>query len=592
MERKTGPLFAALLLAGSLAFAAAAAAQYSAESGKLKIHVSPKQAYVFVDGKAIRDGSQTIHLSAGNHEVGVYNYGYRPKVQQVSIGANRTTRLSVALQPSGAEVDGPFADIEFKGHPRAAVLLNGTTPDYFVGHVDEFDWDWIWHQRLLVHPGTYHVNVTREGNTIWSGDVTAKAGERVIVNLNNNGAIKTEQWNQGLHMAAQPRFHAGVASATVPIAPVSAQLNAQNQDIGCGASTNLNWKSQDAAAITISQLGTVPATGLRAVSPTKNTTYVLTAKGPGGVEQQSVSVKVNEEPTATLALNEPEVHYHKIGDKVVQQDAATLNWSASNANSVRITPLGVESISGSHTVERTPTQTSTGPVNENVNYTLTATNACGGSVTRTASLHIVGSIDPPPSLTVGSVFFPTNYPLRRHPKIGLVSAEQQTLSQLATHFQNFTQYEKNAKLKLVAHADVRGSRRYNQKLSERRANDVERYLEAHGISADIIETNAVGKTQQLSEKDVMALMSKDPQKPAKWMRCNRKATWLAYNRRVDIVLEPTGQESARIYPDDAIHARLLWERTQPSLSAMEKASKPIGGSASATSAASSSGAGQ
>ncbi len=32
-------------------------------TGKLKIHVSPKQAYVFVDGKAIRDGSQTIVLN-------------------------------------------------------------------------------------------------------------------------------------------------------------------------------------------------------------------------------------------------------------------------------------------------------------------------------------------------------------------------------------------------------------------------------------------------------------------------------------------------------------------------------------------------
>ena len=42
-------------------------AQSSQATGKLKIHVSPKQAYVFVDGKAIRDGSQTIELTAGSH---------------------------------------------------------------------------------------------------------------------------------------------------------------------------------------------------------------------------------------------------------------------------------------------------------------------------------------------------------------------------------------------------------------------------------------------------------------------------------------------------------------------------------------------
>ena len=39
-----------------------ASAQSNAENGKLKIHVNPKQAYVFVDGVAIRDGSQTIVL--------------------------------------------------------------------------------------------------------------------------------------------------------------------------------------------------------------------------------------------------------------------------------------------------------------------------------------------------------------------------------------------------------------------------------------------------------------------------------------------------------------------------------------------------
>ena len=59
---------AAMLLPAAPVFA-------SASNGRLHINVSPKQAYVFVDGKAIRDGSQTIQLSPGTHKVGVYNYG-------------------------------------------------------------------------------------------------------------------------------------------------------------------------------------------------------------------------------------------------------------------------------------------------------------------------------------------------------------------------------------------------------------------------------------------------------------------------------------------------------------------------------------
>ena len=48
--------------------------------GKLKIHVEPKQAYVFVDGKAIRDGSQTIVLASGDHR------GFQYSMWRVSRG--------------------------------------------------------------------------------------------------------------------------------------------------------------------------------------------------------------------------------------------------------------------------------------------------------------------------------------------------------------------------------------------------------------------------------------------------------------------------------------------------------------------------
>ena len=221
-------------------------AQSGQATGKLKVHVSPKQAYVFVDGKAIRDGSQTIKLTAGNHTVGVDNYGFVPQSKDVDITAGKTTDLDVSLQASGNKVDGPFGDIELKGHPRAAVLLNGNTPAFFVGHVDEFDNNLIWHQWLLVKPGTYQLTATKKGDTIWSGPVTVKAGERVIVDLNHNGSIRTRDFKAGLNMGPQPRFDAGVASAMVPIAPVTAQLSAQSNQVSCGQSDQLSWKSSDA----------------------------------------------------------------------------------------------------------------------------------------------------------------------------------------------------------------------------------------------------------------------------------------------------------------------------------------------------------
>jgi hypothetical protein len=572
MQTRALVLVALFLSAGCWLCVTPAFSQSSQESGKLKVHVKPKQAYVFVDGKAIRDGSQKIKLAAGNHNVSVHNYGYEANTQSVQIYAHQTAHLNVALQKSGGEVTGPFAEIEFKGDPRAAVLLTGQTPAYFVGHVDEFNWDWIWHQRLLVKPGDYKVTVTREGNTIWSGPVAAKAGQHVTVYLDRNGRTKTQDWKAGLSMGPQPRFKVGIASATIPVAPVSAQLSAQNTNLSCGQPTSLNWSSTNAVNDSISGIGEVAAEGNRAVTPNRNMSYVLTAMGPGGKVTRTVTIDENTQPTATLALSQPEVRYHKVGDKVVEQDSATLNWSTSNANSANLEPFGTDTTSGSRTITPNVTQTSRGPVNEDITYTFTASNACGGTVTKTATLHVEGSIDPPPAITLGSLFYPTAFPTKRHPNLGLVDSEKEVLTKLAKNFKNYQQYDHAAQLMIVAHTDVRASRAYNQALSERRADLIRNYLVSLGVPSDKIRTRAVGKGQQLDIKKVEALQSQDPEKPEKWETQHLRATWLAYNRRADVVLEPEGEASQEAYPNDVADARILWERRMPHLKAVMTAS--------------------
>jgi hypothetical protein len=580
MRKSPFGLVSLFLLAASALCATPSFGRSTEETGKLKIHVNPKQAYVFVDGKAIRDGSQTIELPAGDHKVGVYNYGYLPKIQDVRVGAGETTDLDVMLQSSGGRVPGPFADIEFKGYPRAAVLLNGQTPAYFVGHVDEFDWDWIWHQRLLVKPGAYHVTVTREGNTIWSSDVTAKAAQKIIIHLDKNGEMTTKDWQEGGRLGPQPRFRVGIASATIPIAPVTAKLTAQSTSLGCGQSTALTWNTADAVDTSISNLGPVPLQGDRTIKPMRNTTYVLTAKGPGGEATLSATVDVKTQPNVTIALSQPEVRYHKIGDKVVEQGSATLNWSASNAASVRIEPFGSEATSGSRTVEANPRQTATGALNDDVTYTLIASNTCGGTATKTATLHVVGSIDPPPPVTLASIFYPTAYPTKKYPKVGLVASEKKVLMELAVNFQNHDQYEQKDTLVIVGHADVRGSVEYNQALSLRRAILVRNFLVSRGVPAEKIQTRAEGKTHQLHMKKVETLQSQDNEKPEKWMLHHKRTTWLAYNRRADIILEPEAESSKEVYPNEVADAHILWQRPLPSLTKVEAAGKMPSASAS------------
>jgi len=565
-----------LFLALSLAAILPAAAQNQASTGKLKVKVSPKQAYVFVDGEAIRDGSQTIQLSAGKHNVGVYNYGYTPETQSVDIGNGKTTELNVSLKASGEKVSGPFGDIELKGHPRAAVLLNGTTPNYFVGHVNEFDNEFIWHQRLMVKPGTYQVDVTQKGQTIWSGPVSVKAGERVVVNLNKNGAMKTRDWKVGNTLGPQPRFESGIASAAIPIAPVTAQLSASQTQLTCGQSGMLNWKATDAADTTISNVGSVGESGERMVTPMQTTTYTLVAKGPGREATQTAMIDVNTEPTASLSLSQPEIRYHKIGDKVVEQESAMLTWSSSNGR-VTLDSDGSVSPVGTKNITATPEGTTQGPISHDVTYTLRVANACGGTTTRTATLHVVGSIDPPPAITLASVFYPTAYPERAHPQVGLIGSEKQVLAHAADTFKNNAEYHQGNKLTVVGHADVRGSEKYNQALSQRRADEVKKYLVSQGISADMIETRAVGKDEQLDKNKVSELQSQDSQKPPDWMSKKEKETWLAYNRRVDIILEPVGQQSTEAYPNGSKDARILWQLPAPKLDAVQSAERSPSG---------------
>ena len=410
-------------------------AQSKTTNGILKIRVNPKQAYVFVDDTAISDGSQAIALDAGMHTVEVRNYGYAPQTQHVEITSGKKTELTVTLQPSGDKVAGPFGDIELKGHPRAAVLLNGNTPAFFVGHVDEFDNNWLWHQWLLVKPGSYQVTVLQKGQTIWSGPVAVDAGKRVIVDLNHNGAIKIKNFKPGFALGPQSRFEAGIASAKVPIAPVTAQLSASQTQTTCGQPAELNWKTADAAETSITNIGEVEGSGNHTVTPTQTTAYELVARGPGGEVTQTATIDVDTQPTATLELSQPDVRYHKIGEKVVEQTSATLTWSSSNADSVTIQPLGNVAATGTQNIEADPGQTSLGPISQDVTYTLSAANVCGGTATRTATLHFVGSIDPAPPVTLASVFYPSNYPQRGRPNLGLVSSEGRVLAEASDYVQ-------------------------------------------------------------------------------------------------------------------------------------------------------------
>ncbi len=544
---------------------------------KLKIHVSPKQAYVFVDGAALRQGSCagmfcTIWVDPGEHTVTVRNYGYAPESRKVDLQVGKVTKLDISLKPEGGPVSGPWGRIQIKGPTHAAVLLDGKSPAFFVGHVDEFDNSFIWQQQLLVHPGTYQVTVTWFGKTIWSGPVTVKANERVIVKIHDDHASqKTKPWKRLAKLTSPiPRFKAGMSTARVAVAPTTGTFSASETSIKCGGSSQLSWSSADAVENEISNIGKVEASGSKTVEPKQTTTYDFTAAGPGGIVKKSETVNVDSTIQASLNVNPSEVRYHKVGNKVVEQQSSTLSWSTTNAQSVSIDPFGSVSTSGSRTITPTPTQTGYGPVNETRTYTLHATNECGGSQTETATLHIVGLIERAHvKVALTSVFFPTNWPNRHHQDLGLLRSQKEALDKLAKTFIEHHDIEPDSQLVLEAHADRRGSLRYNQELSEWRGNIVKNYLVSQGVPADLITIKAYGKTKNLSLSEVKQLEGENPNRPAHVRHWVDEV--LAHNRRVDTVLMPNNLRSTPTYPYDAPDVTILHMRPMPSLRRVKSA---------------------
>ncbi len=542
--------------------------------------VSPKQAYTFVDGKAIGPGNRVIKLEVGTHHVVVANYGYKFVEQDVSLDSDKTVPVEIKLEPVGATVPGPRGRIQIEagrlhGATAAAVLLNGKKPMYFVGHADEFDHDIIWHQELVVPPGTHQVTVTRDGKELWSGPITVAAEQRVIVDI-SNGKEKTKSWYRGSSCAMcllpelAPRFTAGVASATVVVAPVSGSVSANPSKIDCNQNTQLAWVSKETVEADMSGMSPVPTSGEKTISPRQTTVYQFTASGPGGVVKPSTTVEVNSVVQSSLNASPAEVRYRRIGDKIIEQGSTTLNWSSSNSDAVSLNPGDSVGASGTKSITLSPTQSGTGPVDEQFKYTLNATNACGGSDTKTVEVHLKGSIEPIPAVLLHSVFFPTAYPTKEDPALGLVRSQQEVLTTLAIGFKQYLEYDPDAKLSLAGNTDERGAEKYNDSLSELRVQRVKDFLVSQGIAAEQIDTSAYGKQKPLDKTTISDLQTRNPNPPPeKWARDSR-ATRLAYNRRVDIVLMPTNTESLRLYPNQAPDSQILWQISKPARSTVER----------------------
>jgi outer membrane protein OmpA-like peptidoglycan-associated protein len=157
-------------------------------------------------------------------------------------------------------------------------------------------------------------------------------------------------------------------------------------------------------------------------------------------------------------------------------------------------------------------------------------------------------------LALHSIYFQTARPTAENPQGGLVDSQAEILNILAGDFKNYLKYRPDAHLILGGHADPRGSAEYNKALTERRVERTKDALVGHGVPADRIETRSFGMEDQLTADQTKALIAQNPDLSSadkQKMLNNLDVMVLANNRRVDVTLNTTGEQSTRLYPFNA-----------------------------------------
>ncbi len=100
----------------------------------------------------------------------------------------------------------------------------------------------------------------------------------------------------GLTACAKKKVAAQVPPPPPPPPQPTATLTASPSTLQKGQSTELSWKTENAADVTLEGIGTVTANGSHQVTPADSTTYRLIAKGPGGTQEAEARVTVTIPP--------------------------------------------------------------------------------------------------------------------------------------------------------------------------------------------------------------------------------------------------------------------------------------------------------
>ena len=289
-------------------------------------------------------------------------------------------------------------------------------------------------------------------------------------------------------------------------------------------------------------------------------TYSATARvddGRGGTTSCVAEIRVeprpNRPPTISCSLDPStvrpgdRVHIHAVASDP-DNDPLTFTWQLTGGNIVG---------SGSDVDLDT-----TGLAPSRYTITVRVDDGRGGSADCRAEVNV--EAPPPPAvetrLAIRSIYFPTGLPTSKSPNAGLVESQQKTLTSLANDFKEYLASKPDARLVLEGHADKRGTAEFNQALSERRVEATKQFLVKLGVPEASLQTKAYGEQDNMTQEQVKELVEQHPNLTAEQrskILSNLPVVTLAQNRRVDITLSSTEQQSVRQFPFNAEDALTL-----------------------------------
>ncbi len=163
---------------------------------------------------------------------------------------------------------------------------------------------------------------------------------------------------------------------------------------------------------------------------------------------------------------------------IMPGNCATLSWSSTNTDTVRIDPDG-DTVAASGSRDVCPASSTV--------YNLTATGP-GGTATASATLNVAAEAPPPvPAETgmekmFGAIYFDFD-------KYNIKPEGKPMLEKVADYLLK----NKEARLLIEGHCDERGTLEYNLGLGERRASSAKSYIQNLGVDANRVSTLSYGE---------------------------------------------------------------------------------------------------